>query len=322
MREITFTPPVRTPDTPIARTLDELMIFGGPMHHGALQVYPLMGTVERHPTYLTLGQALLAGTLEITEVSEGGQVPELVARNRGDRDVLILDGEELVGAKQNRVANTTLLVPAEREVRIPVSCVEQGRWAWRQRYFQASGQTLHARGRRRNIEKVSDSLREGRRYAGDQGEVWDEVRRKAEAMRVASPTGALVDVYQRHEARIEEFQRPLRAMPRMVGGVFVRDDVALGAEVFESEGICQALWPTVVRGYAVDMVEEDRAVPERIRGRIGVVEEFLGDIKVCPVERFPGVGAGSSLRLRSGKVIGAGFLLGERVVHLSAYGRG
>ena len=45
----------------------------------------------------------LAGLgLEVTEVSEGGSVPNLFVKNRADRDVIIVDGEMLVGAKQNR----------------------------------------------------------------------------------------------------------------------------------------------------------------------------------------------------------------------------
>ena len=43
----------------------------------------------------------------ITEVSEGGSVPELRVVNKGDARILVLDGEELRGAKQNRVLNTT-----------------------------------------------------------------------------------------------------------------------------------------------------------------------------------------------------------------------
>ena len=63
----------------------------------------------------------------ITEVDESGTVPELKVVNKSDTMILILDGEELVGTKQNRIVNTTLLIAGKDTVVIPVSCVEQGR---------------------------------------------------------------------------------------------------------------------------------------------------------------------------------------------------
>jgi hypothetical protein len=63
------------------------------------------------------------------EVSRGGSVPELKVVNKSDRMLLILDGEGLVGAKQNRIVNTTILIAGNTTTVIPVSCVEQGRWS-------------------------------------------------------------------------------------------------------------------------------------------------------------------------------------------------
>ena len=40
--------------------------------------------------------------MRITEVDDEGSVPELRVANLGDRPLLLLDGEQLVGAKQNR----------------------------------------------------------------------------------------------------------------------------------------------------------------------------------------------------------------------------
>ena len=75
-------------------------------------------------------EALDAGLARVEEVSEGGSVPELRFTNSAAMPILIVDGEELVGAKQNRVANLTILAPAKTTIRIPVSCVEAGRWRY------------------------------------------------------------------------------------------------------------------------------------------------------------------------------------------------
>jgi hypothetical protein len=49
-------------------------------------------------------------------------VPELKLVNLSPSKILILDGEELKGAKQNRIVNATFLIGPKSEVVIPVSC--------------------------------------------------------------------------------------------------------------------------------------------------------------------------------------------------------
>ena len=39
--------------------------------------------------------------------------------------MLLIEGEESVGAKQNRTLNVSILAPAGREIRIPVACLER-----------------------------------------------------------------------------------------------------------------------------------------------------------------------------------------------------
>jgi len=60
------------------------------------------------PGYLMLDEALAAGLASVTEVSVDGSVPELRLQNLAPSPVLILNGEELLGAKQNRVVNLTI----------------------------------------------------------------------------------------------------------------------------------------------------------------------------------------------------------------------
>jgi hypothetical protein len=56
------------------------------------------------PDWLTLGEA--GDGVTITEVDEAGDVPTLRITNEAGRPVLLLDGEELIGAKRNRILNT------------------------------------------------------------------------------------------------------------------------------------------------------------------------------------------------------------------------
>lgn len=83
-----------------------------PISSENLTMVPLLTAAPAAPDYLLLDDALDAGLAEVTEISQGGSVPELAFRNRADRDILLVDGEELVGAKQNRVLNLTILVAA------------------------------------------------------------------------------------------------------------------------------------------------------------------------------------------------------------------
>jgi hypothetical protein len=96
-----------------------------------------------------------ADRARLAEVSEASSVPFLQVANGADRPLLLLNGEELIGAKQNRILNTTVLMGAHTEVTIPVSCVEQGRWGYRGRQFRPGDASLYASLRARKAAWVS-----------------------------------------------------------------------------------------------------------------------------------------------------------------------
>ncbi len=100
--------------------------LGEPREHRGIVITPLFPHHAPTAAYLTLDEALPLG-FRITEVSDKGAVPELGVTNPLGERVLLYDGEELVGAKQNRILNVTVLVDAESSLLIPVSCVEAGR---------------------------------------------------------------------------------------------------------------------------------------------------------------------------------------------------
>jgi ARG and Rhodanese-Phosphatase-superfamily-associated Protein domain len=75
--------------------------------------------------------------IEIAEVSESGDIPNLKVKNKAKIAILIPAGEELVGTKQNRIFNVTFRIRAGRRGTIPVSCLAQGPWQDRGKRFSS-----------------------------------------------------------------------------------------------------------------------------------------------------------------------------------------
>ena len=96
-------------DTVIKNYLEQMKV-GRKQSHKNLALYPLLSTYNVGLEYLLLDEALSENLIEIVEKDSDGSVPELRVMNESPQMILILDGEELVGAKQNRIVNTTILV--------------------------------------------------------------------------------------------------------------------------------------------------------------------------------------------------------------------
>ena len=164
----------------ITDTLDGVTL-SVPHFWANLVMFPLLAGDAAAPDYLVLDEALRRQTARVTEISEGGSVPELAFENDNERSVLLLDGEELIGARQNRVLNSTVLVGGKRKLSIPVSCVEHGRWRYNSSEFASADRALFAKARAKKMQRVSESLRESGSYRSDQGEVWDDIAEKSAA---------------------------------------------------------------------------------------------------------------------------------------------
>ena len=75
--------------------------------------------------YISLKDAISKG-LTAKELPGGGSVRDLVVQNPSRHNVLVFEGEEVLGAQQNRTFDISVLVPGGSQ--LPVSCVEAGRW--------------------------------------------------------------------------------------------------------------------------------------------------------------------------------------------------
>ena len=120
--------------------------------------FPLVQPNGHDPSYALIDELLEGGHAEISELDEHGAVGTISVHNRAAIDALILDGTELRGAKQNRMVNVTVIVGKGTDTPIPVSCVEQGRWAYRSRHFSSAKRTVASRLRNLKAHMVSEHL--------------------------------------------------------------------------------------------------------------------------------------------------------------------
>lgn len=299
----------------IASTLAGLTL-GKPQTFKNLAMFPLLGATATEPHYLTLDEALQRELARVTEVSEAGTVPELQFENRAPQPVLLLDGEELVGAKQNRVLNLTILVGGGKSVRIPVSCVEQGRWAYRSRTFAGAKRNLFAKARAKKMARVSESLARAGSRRGDQGEVWSDIAVKFRAMDASSPSMAVGDLYEARSTSIRDYVQALKAEARQVGGVFAIDGKVAGLELFDAPATCAKLLEKTVTSYAVDALEQAHDAPAPSEA---VVRQFIERMKAAVVRQYPAIAEGEDLRLTGERLAGGALVADGRVVHLAAF---
>lgn len=228
---------------------------GDPIRHEELAVFPLFAEPSHAVDYDLSDEAMGKGTVVVEEVSGAGSVPDLSVENKGDVRVLFLEGEQLVGAKQNRILNTSVLIAAHTKSRIPVSCVEAGRWGYTSSHFGSSG--MHSPYMLRRVVKasVSRSVREKRGYRSDQGRVWDEVARQQEALGAVSPTHAMSDTFEAHRKRLDEFRDKLKYGEGAVGAAVAVAGRMVAIDLFDKPVTCGRVWNRLLSGAILDALE-------------------------------------------------------------------
>ncbi len=286
---------------------------GTPVQYQALTVFQLFAEATSPVEYQLADEAINAATVAVQEVSEGGSVPELLVENTGDDRVLFLEGEELRGAKQNRVLNTSILVPAKSKLKVPVSCVEQGRWRYAGKHF-TSAKVRSPHGLHYKLKaSVTRSVKEGGTHRSDQAGVWQEVAKKQAAFACASPTAAMSDTYESQADKMTEYREQLK-YPEGASGVAV----ALGGRVvaldlFDKAATCQKAWDRLLSGVVLDALEakgEGQAEPQ-------AVEALLHESAGATWSEAQTVGEGQEYRTEFKGSHGSALLLDEAVVHLN-----
>jgi hypothetical protein len=283
---------------------------------GSLAVFPLIADRSPSVRYISFAEALQRGAT-VKELSGGASVNDLVVRNPLDVPVLLYEGEEVLGAQQNRTFDVSVLVAATSVLQVPVSCVEAGRWDGGRHHeaFVPAPQAANPRLRRMKNSQARASVAAGLEARAVQGEVWREVAGTAARHGVNSPTAAIHDVFEGQRDKLDSIVGDVQmhcsqvGMLAAIGGRFVVLDHVSEVEAFA------ALHEPLVQGYALDALE----VPDAAPPSIDDARDFIDLMLSAPFTESPAVGRGEGLRFEFGGLAGTGLICDGELVTLTAF---
>jgi hypothetical protein len=283
---------------------------------GPLAVFPLIADRSPSVRYVSFAEAVQRGVV-VKELGGGASVNDLMVHNPLDVAVLLYEGEEVLGAQQNRTFDVSVLVAAGSVLQVPVSCVEAGRWdgGRHDEAFAPAPQTANPRLRQMKNTQARASVAAGLEARAIQGEVWREVAETAGRHGVNSRTGAMHDVFERRREQLDRVARAVEmhcsqvGMIAAIGGRFVVLDHVSEVEAFA------ALHGPLVQGYALDALEASAAEAPSIDDARDFIELLLG----VPCTLGPAVGLSEGVRFAFGGLAGTGLICEGELVTLSAF---
>ena len=289
--------------------------IGRAMKHEALTIHPIFTPDGHVPNYILLEEALEKKVALITESNASGNVPELLIVNDADAPVLVLEGDVLMGAKQNRVVNVTVLVAAHSKFTLPVSCVERGRWNYVSQHFSV-GHSAHMDLRRSKTASVLRSKKSMGKPVSDQMDVWNKVDECLEDVQAASPTSSLHASFASAQPKMEAYRKKMPLPKGATGFIVAVADKVIGLDLFGESRTAARCWERLSESY---MLEALRHAPEAKKVDREQAEQFMTHVGKSLQLSLKTTGLGQEIEVEGFHLTGMGLVYESRLVHLAAF---
>jgi hypothetical protein len=310
---VTAGPYRRTMTTTLRDLIDLALEVGPPVEAGALRLFPLFSASPAAAPYLCGPEAEASGALLVKEHDGGGSVPELILTSSATLPLLLLEGETVLGAKQNRTLNVSVLCHPGVPTPIPVSCVEAGRWGAPQRVSR-SPHHAPAQLRAHKTRSVVDSVRRAASKRSDQGLVWETVAGYSARLEAPSPTSALEDVAAAAAPDVAALVAGLRPLDGQRGVLMVSGSGVVALDLFDKPSTLATYWDGLISGYALDGLHGEAPA-----FTTSDADAFLARLLQSTATEAPAVGAGRELHLGDDDLTGGALVWDDAVVHLAAF---
>jgi len=297
--------------------LSQPLTVGDPDVSGPMAVYPIFGAPPNQD-YISMARAHSQG-FTIKELPGGASVRDLLVSNNGPKPVLLFEGEEVLGAQQNRTFDTSILVPVGEPMNVPVSCVEAGRWDGSRHgeSFRPAPHAAHPDLRKEKARQASRSRVAGGEARADQGQVWSMVADRSASLNVNSSTGSLNDVYESRRGNLDELTNAINLKEGQIGAILQIGDEVIAVDLVSRPDVFADLHKPLVQGYSLDaLVNKGKAVAEADNF---LAEDFLDSVIGNRILERDGIGLGRDFRFEQPSLVGSGLISGEELIQLSAF---
>lgn len=229
-----------------------------------LKLYVIKGksslekAIDDKTDYTPLETAISKDMVKVTEVSQGGEVNQLLFENKSKSTVILQMGDVITGGKQDRVVREEkILKPGEKSF-VGVYCVEQGRWNGGGGAGTAQFKEYHS--------KISNDVRRTMVKEQSQQAVWRDVAKVNSKNKTGSSSGTYAAISKNDETKkeirsyVDFYLSEFKGSKDIVGLLAVSGDQVIGCDIFGTPKLFQANVQQMLNSYATEAVLNGSAV--------------------------------------------------------------
>ena len=285
-----------------------------PVEKNNITTFFLSSIEKNNNKYLSFSEAIAKNQVQISEVNKEGLLTKLSVSNKSSDNIIILNGELIIGTqiRQDRIVDSTVLIPGYATVLINTFCGEQYRWSPRLSNKISTSESLYfSSGRANNAADINTKL-------SKQCRIWSEISEKISDFNVKSFTNSVDQIYKKKKVNVEEIVNFFKIPSEAVGVALGINHQLVNIDIFSNNCMLQIYLPKIIRSIALDSFKK---ISKKSYLKKKDVHRFLRQIHQANKQKRQVVeGAlGEELQFNSESVAGSILYHKEQTVHFSAF---
>ena len=285
-----------------------------PVEKNNITAFFLSSIEKNNNKYLSFSEAIAKNQVQISEVNKEGLLTKLSVSNKSSDNIIILNGELIIGTqiRQDRIVDSTVLIPGYATVLINTFCGEQYRWSPRLSNKISTSESLYfSSGRANNAADINTKL-------SKQCRIWSEISEKISDFNVKSFTNSVDQIYKKKKVNVEEIVNFFKIPSEAVGVALGINNQLVNIDIFSNNCMLQIYLPKIIRSIALDSFKK---INKKSYLKKKEVHRFLRQIHQANKQKRKVVEGtlGEELQFNSESVAGSILYHKEQTVHFSAF---